>query len=438
MMKRILALIGLLLVFSFSQLEAQTPLTEAVDFTAVTVEGETINLFEILDQGKYVVIDFFFVNCGPCQQAAPHINAAHVYFGCNTGDVVFLAIDTGDTDEDCIWFDETFGVEYPTISGVEGGGTQICNDYMIPAYPTVILIAPNRDIVEQDIFPIPNPQAVIGVLEQYGLQQTDCESSGGFTAGFFANTTDYCEPPAVAQFTSDVSGGSPVAWNWWFEGGITSQGTEYSNEENPVVTYLEEGSYDVELAVYSTEGEWDTAYQEKYIGVHGLPDVYWEDVPELCNEDWAPYELTEGQPGGGVYSGDYIDDGMYFNADGLPAGQYEVTYTYMDEYGCENYAEYLVEVVDCVGLPEGEKVGLEVYPNPSSGMVHLNIVASQFNNTEIEVIDALGKEIYSQEGLNISGKFSTTIDLSSQPQGVYFVIVKGEYQRVVKKIFLND
>ncbi|NPD46403.1 MULTISPECIES: hypothetical protein [unclassified Lentimicrobium] len=39
---------------------AQTPLTEAVDFTATDTEGHTWNLFDLLDEGKYVVIDFFF------------------------------------------------------------------------------------------------------------------------------------------------------------------------------------------------------------------------------------------------------------------------------------------------------------------------------------------------------------------------------------------
>lgn len=43
-------------IFAFSQ----TPLTTAVDFTATSTEGEDINLFEILDGGQYVCIDFFF------------------------------------------------------------------------------------------------------------------------------------------------------------------------------------------------------------------------------------------------------------------------------------------------------------------------------------------------------------------------------------------
>ena len=39
---------------------AQTNLTEAVDFTATDTEGNTWTLFEVLAEGKYVVIDFFF------------------------------------------------------------------------------------------------------------------------------------------------------------------------------------------------------------------------------------------------------------------------------------------------------------------------------------------------------------------------------------------
>ena len=39
---------------------SQTPLTTAVDFTATDTQGIERNLFEILDGGQYVVIDFFY------------------------------------------------------------------------------------------------------------------------------------------------------------------------------------------------------------------------------------------------------------------------------------------------------------------------------------------------------------------------------------------
>ena len=57
-MKRILPLTFALLL-SFS-LNAQTSLTEAVNFKSTAHGGEEIDLFEILDNGQYVLLDFFF------------------------------------------------------------------------------------------------------------------------------------------------------------------------------------------------------------------------------------------------------------------------------------------------------------------------------------------------------------------------------------------
>lgn len=55
-MKKTLLFLGLFMA-SFSY--AQTNLTVAVDFTATDFNGNEFNLFEILDAGQYVVIDFF-------------------------------------------------------------------------------------------------------------------------------------------------------------------------------------------------------------------------------------------------------------------------------------------------------------------------------------------------------------------------------------------
>ena len=156
-------------------LKAQCPLTTAVDFTATDVHGTEVHLFDILDGGQAVLIDFFFTTCGPCQQATPKIVESYYAMGCNMHDVFYMEIATGDSEAACLNWVNTYGVEYPTISG-EAGGTAICNQYGIPAYPTVILIMPDRSIVIQDLWPINNAQTVIAALEQHGLQQHDCNT----------------------------------------------------------------------------------------------------------------------------------------------------------------------------------------------------------------------------------------------------------------------
>lgn len=174
MKKRILlATMTLLLT---SAIHAQTPLTEAVDFSKPDLNGNMIHLFDILDSGQYVVIDFFFVDCIPCQAVSPLINQSYRDFGCNEHDVFYMSVDDGDTTEDCVEYDETYGVEFPTISGIQGGGTKIAQNYKIQSYPTVILIAPNREIIEQHILPIESVEDINAPVLEAGCNFAECSS----------------------------------------------------------------------------------------------------------------------------------------------------------------------------------------------------------------------------------------------------------------------
>ena len=173
-MKKITTLI-LALVIGFG-LKAQCPLSQAVDFTATDCHGTEVHLFDILDRGQYVLIDFFFVNCGPCQQATPKVVESYYAMGCNMHDVFYMEISDRDSDAACQNWVSNYGVEYPTIGG-PAGGSGICSTYGIPAFPTVILIAPDRSILINDLWPINNAQTVISQLEAQGLQQHDCNAA---------------------------------------------------------------------------------------------------------------------------------------------------------------------------------------------------------------------------------------------------------------------
>ena len=173
-MKKIFTLM-LALAFGFG-LNAQTSLTQAVDFTATDIHGTQIHLFDILDSGQAVLIDFFYTTCGPCQNATPKIRDSYTLMGCNMYDVYYVEIDYGgygDTQATCLNWVNNYGIEYPTIAGPDGGNT-IVSQYGIGAFPTVILIMPNHQIVIQDLWPISNAQTIVTQLEAHGLQQHDC------------------------------------------------------------------------------------------------------------------------------------------------------------------------------------------------------------------------------------------------------------------------
>ncbi len=174
-MKRTITFIAFLFLFVSGY--SQCPLTTAVDFTVTTIDGKTFHLFDTLGSGKFVCIDFFYTTCVPCQGATPQINQAYEYFGCNSSNIIFISIDTGDDDAEVEAFDNTYGAHYPSVSGTQGGGNAVINTYQIGAFPTVILIAPNHSIVEQDIWPISTAQDVITPLVSHGGIAASCPTT---------------------------------------------------------------------------------------------------------------------------------------------------------------------------------------------------------------------------------------------------------------------
>ncbi len=156
---------------------AQTGLTTAVDFTVTDIHGNTYSLFEILASGQHVMIDFFFVDCGTCQTYQGQVNQVYSDYGCNSGGVFLISMDIGDSDSYVQGYENTYNGEHPSVSGEDGGGNAVNSAYGISAFPTVILIAPNHDIVSQDIWP-PTTANLNSTLSSNGVNQQSCENVG--------------------------------------------------------------------------------------------------------------------------------------------------------------------------------------------------------------------------------------------------------------------
>jgi len=174
-------------LFGFSQ----TNLTTAVDFTENDLNGNPIHLFEILDAGQYVLIDFFYTTWSSCISTAPDIKQTYENYGCNNKDVFVVSVDDyNESVADCQAFDDEYGIVFPTINM----GSSICNTYNITAFPTYILIAPDHSIIEQDMWPISSSTDFDNFIQPHGLIHKSCSTTDINFDDFVADISIYPNP----------------------------------------------------------------------------------------------------------------------------------------------------------------------------------------------------------------------------------------------------
>ncbi len=96
-------------------------------------------------------------------------------------------------------------------------------------------------------------------------------------------------------------------------------------------------------------------------------------------------------------------------------------------------ANFPIVVKNCVGINENNDISYSIYPNPTKGIIYLNIDAVSLK-LEIQITDVKG-EVISTDKLSVDKHFSKEIDLSAYSKGIYFVkIINDKFVKVEKVI----
>ncbi|MCB0642584.1 MAG: PKD domain-containing protein, partial [Phaeodactylibacter sp.] len=166
---------------------------------------------------------------------------------------------------------------------------------------------------------------------------SSCQVLAPPIANFTANVTEGCVPLQV-QFT-DLSENTPISWQWSFPGGIPST----SVQQNPQISYVTGGTYDVILTVVNPAGV-DTYVMEDYITV-GQPPVagFTSSVNgstvTFTNASTANVDTYSWDFGDGTSSTQASPTHTY-NADGA----YIVTLTVTNECGTDDQIQVVIVV----------------------------------------------------------------------------------------------
>ena len=234
-----------ILCLTFGSLNAQLPNGSiAPNFKAIDIDGVEHDLYEILQQGKSVILDFSATWCPPCW-SYHESGALHDFMesygpeGSDEAMVFYIECDITTSLEDLNgtgnntqgdWVD---GTNYPIIDKA-----YIANLYQIGSYPTIMMVCPDRLV--QNV----GTQSSDNLYSQIG----NCPSIDVKPAvSFSADNTAGCNELEVGFL--DNSWPVPNTYLWDFGDDQTS------TEANPSHQYTEIGEYTVTLKVSNEFGE---------------------------------------------------------------------------------------------------------------------------------------------------------------------------------------
>ncbi len=87
--------------------------------------------------------------------------------------------------------------------------------------------------------------------------------------------------------------------------------------------------------------------------------------------------------------------------------------------------------------PRTEDKPLVVFPNPSTGLVHLTINGQEGKKLELQILNVIGSVVYRETLTELNAHFTRTLDLSRFVNGLYYVKLEGEGVTQISKLVIR-
>jgi PKD repeat protein len=256
---------------------------------------------------------------------------------------------------------------------------------------------------------------------------------------------DIWEKPTASFIADDVCAGSPVEF---LNESVSTGNLDYSWDfgdgntgilENPVKTYNTAGTYQVSLVVKTAQGCTDTAHESVVVKVLPL-----NTITQVVSGEKGDGSIvfTASVPPGSSY--------IWFFGDGakLPgsstSGSVSTVYRYMldanydvslhvTKDGCTGVSTVTVPVYrnSTAGLDE---TLVKVYPNPSNGLVNIDLGGLDENAVKVEVYASSGQLV---KTISQPGQANLSIDLGTEPAGIYLLKVHTETAVYAARVAVN-
>ena len=300
---------------------------------------------------------------------------------------------------------------------------------------------------------IQNPQYTYSMAGTYYvclMVYNACDSAAYCDTITITDSTG-CPPPAAnfsysssgfdATFTNSSTISGNASYSWDFGDGIGS-----STLENPSYTYTISGTYNVCLTIQDSCGA-DTICQAISVIDSSACPPPTAGFTFSVNSLSATFTNTSIVSGNATYTWDFGDGGSSSQPNPIynyiTSGAYIVCLTITDSCG-NDFVCQIINASDTLSIKNLTFENLvEVFPNPTNGIITIVIPKSSTNNLEISIYSMIGNLVWVGsnplfESMNGSKDLSKTqIDIKELSAGPYLIKIQSESQLYVEEIIYN-
>lgn len=319
------ALLSFLFLLATVALKAEPPVTLtngsiAPDFTLTDVNGNTHTLYDYLNQGKMVILEFSATWCGICWNYHNNNILKNIYstYGPNGTDEVVILFIEGDVDTDPSTLfggpgsigDWTAGTPYPVM---DDGTGDVATAFEIFVFPTLYAVCPDGKTYSAGQASYQTWENWIqscSLSEEHSITDVEC---------FGENT---------GAIDLNVSGGFGAITYEWSNGATT---------EN--IVNLSPGTYSCTI----TEGQGHSVIVEglEVTSPDELVITLEQEQHPNCHNSADGMLMVSASGGLGEYAFTWSNGQTGPVADGLAGGTYQVTLT--DDNGCTKNTSFLLD-----------------------------------------------------------------------------------------------